>query len=156
MPIHHFVVNLVIRKDNRILLEKRNDSGSNWKFPGGHVNDDENILDACKREALEELGVNIKFFTDETIPNDIPGKILFLPNPQRVFVEYKDKDSGSNSPHTNSGMVFFVSTEDEPAPIEKQIIRWFNIDELKAEKDILEQVRVLAMKALGVEIRSLR
>lgn len=156
MAHSHFVINLVIRKDNKILLEKRNDSGSNWKFPGGHVESGENIFEACKREALEELGVDIKFFSEELLPADVEEKVLFFPNPQRTYIENKSRDSGYDGPHSHTSFVYFVLTENEPIEKEKQIIKWFSFDDLKKEENILDEVKNLAVKALKTETNFVR
>ena len=57
-------VNVVIVKDNKILLSKRqNKSWGNGMFvlPGGHVEQGETPLKAIKREVKEELGAIVKF-----------------------------------------------------------------------------------------------
>lgn len=44
-----------------VVLTKRAgslDHGGDWVFPGGRLNDDESHIDAARREAAEELGIN--------------------------------------------------------------------------------------------------
>lgn len=56
-------VNVVVVKDNKILLSKRqNKTWGNGMFvlPGGHVEDNETPLKAMQREIIEELGVTVK------------------------------------------------------------------------------------------------
>lgn len=53
----------IIVEDGKILLnrEKKEYGITNWLFPGGKLNNpDENLEDACKREIMEELGLEIK------------------------------------------------------------------------------------------------
>lgn len=55
-------VYMIIVKDNKILVQKR--KGTNifngyYALPAGHIDKDENQYDALKREALEELGIEI-------------------------------------------------------------------------------------------------
>jgi len=53
----------VIRKDGKILLQKRPPSGllaGLWEFPGGKIRDGESRLTALAREIREELGTNVK------------------------------------------------------------------------------------------------
>lgn len=57
------VVSILIIKDNKILLLRRANTG--WKdgeynIPGGHLEPNETFIDAARREAKEEAGVEIK------------------------------------------------------------------------------------------------
>ncbi len=48
-------------KDGRLLLAKHVFSGEKpWRLVGGYINKNENIYDAAKREAKEELGLDIE------------------------------------------------------------------------------------------------
>lgn len=67
MPTHapHYLVatNVVIEKNGRILLSRRQNKG--WGdgllcIPGGHVEPDETLTEAAIREAKEELGLDLK------------------------------------------------------------------------------------------------
>lgn len=54
----------IIIRDGAVLMEKcpkkRSIFGAEWFIPGGKIESDETALDACLREAREELGVRIK------------------------------------------------------------------------------------------------
>jgi len=56
-------VALILKKDNKILLFKRNISGKiafgSLALPGGTVENDETIIQAACREAKEEIGITI-------------------------------------------------------------------------------------------------
>lgn len=57
------VYGILIDKDNKILMQKRsntNYANGWWSFPGGHVEPEESILTALKRELFEELGIQMK------------------------------------------------------------------------------------------------
>lgn len=63
------VINLIIKKDDKVLLFFRNDGffnydGGWWVLPAGHIEQGETARDAAIREAKEELDINIA-------PNDI-------------------------------------------------------------------------------------
>lgn len=47
---------LLINSNNEILLAY---SHHNYQFPGGHVEDDESLLQTVKREMLEETGIDL-------------------------------------------------------------------------------------------------
>ena len=56
-------VNLVLKRDNKICLLRRYNTGWNdgkYALMGGHVEDNERPIMAVIREAKEELGIDIK------------------------------------------------------------------------------------------------
>lgn len=58
------VINLIIKKDDKVLLFFRNDGffnydGGWWVLPAGHIEQGETARDAAIREAKEELDINI-------------------------------------------------------------------------------------------------
>jgi len=74
----------VIIENNKVLLDKeqKEDGVTPWFFPGGRLNSpDERPEDACKREAKEELGIEIEIIkqlrTLEKIKNDNKKRILY-------------------------------------------------------------------------------
>lgn len=48
-----------VLRNGRVLAIKRRDSNE-WQIPGGRVEIDESIAEACKREVLEETGSSIE------------------------------------------------------------------------------------------------
>ena len=74
MPIA--TVAAIIKNDEgKILLTRRNVEPfkGQWCLPGGHIDDNENALDAAIREAKEETGLDFEAefltYTDEIIPD---------------------------------------------------------------------------------------
>ena len=62
-PIYHSSVQCIIKKDNKILLLKRQNTnfGNNkYALPGGHLEYTEDIQEGMARELYEEVGLNIK------------------------------------------------------------------------------------------------
>ena len=57
-------VHLIIIKDGKVLLQRRNNPNKyGYKMlalPAGHLEENENVYEAMKREAKEELGITIK------------------------------------------------------------------------------------------------
>ncbi len=68
------VVLFALIKENKILLEKRPVKGfaeNQYLIPGGAINELEELEEALKREAMEELGIipiDFELLTDEDIP----------------------------------------------------------------------------------------
>ena len=59
MPTHIVAAaGIVVNSSGEILLVKNNRRG--WEFPGGQVEVGENVIDAVKREIMEEAGVEIE------------------------------------------------------------------------------------------------
>ncbi len=69
---------VVVDDTDRILLIKRTDNGL-WTIPGGAMEPGENIADCCRREVLEESGIEV----------DITRLIGIYSNPRHV-IEYAD------------------------------------------------------------------
>ena len=59
MPTHIIAAAaVVVNEDGDVLFEKHVRRG--WEFPGGQVEVGENVIDAVRREVLEETGVEIE------------------------------------------------------------------------------------------------
>lgn len=62
LRIVHVAVGVIVAEDGKILIAKRPDQthqGGLWEFPGGKVEQGENIVDALKRELQEELAIEV-------------------------------------------------------------------------------------------------
>ena len=72
---------VVSNEKNEILLEKRKDCNL-WGIPGGKIEPGESITEGCKREFLEETGLEI----------DITGVVGVYSGPDKGFLlrEYPD------------------------------------------------------------------
>lgn len=66
-------VGVLVWRDRQLLLGKRitNDKSTCWQFPGGHLENDESVIECASREVLEETGLIVGGlrhfgFTDKT------------------------------------------------------------------------------------------
>ena len=89
----------VIIKDGQVLLVKSKDD-PRWKFPGGHLHNDESISQAIMRETLEETGLEVKLFGQPFVYeydlNDELHLILFY---------YQAEVVGNGAPENNDEIV---------------------------------------------------
>ena len=117
IPMLRPVVTLIIYKDNKILLQKRNDNGT-WAIHGGGMNVGETYLETLNRELKEELGI---------IPiNPILMGIFSGEKLHHIYSQSKDEVYVLNH-------VFFC--EDYEGEInfsdgEVEKLKWFNINDL--------------------------
>lgn len=138
----HFVVNFIVFREGKVLLEK--DYKIGWKLPGGHVEDNEEIPDTVRREALEELGIEVDFFHKPLF--NISEDVYSLPVPLEMFVHKVEKDSKLNSVHQNIGLVYLVSPIGEPTGKENQEVAWFSKEEIE-KNDFHKAVKLICLEA---------
>ena len=78
----HVAVAVIRGDDGRILIAKRPDDkhmGGYWEFPGGKVEQGEDVKTALNRELKEELDIEAGHFQKLiTIKHDYPGKTVLL------------------------------------------------------------------------------
>lgn len=106
-------------KDNQILLamKKRGFGMGRWNGVGGKPQEGESILDTAKREAFEEIGVNIKSLEHVATLN-----FLFPDTPE-------DKNWNQQV------IVYFVRDwEGEPVESEEMKPKWFSFDNIPYEE----------------------
>jgi 8-oxo-dGTP diphosphatase len=114
------VAALVVDGDMRLLLARRahEPDAGRWDTPGGFLNEDEEPLDALRRELREEAGVEIE-------PGDFVGMHLD-----------RYGDGEEDTPVLN--LVWeasIVSGEPQPADDVSEL-RWFPLDELPEEDEL--------------------
>lgn len=92
---------LIINSDKEILLGK---SDISYQFPGGHLEDNESLIEALKREVLEETGIKI---SDEEI--------------DRPFykVTYLNKDYPVKGVNRKSEIYYYVVNTDKEIDLSK-------------------------------------
>ena len=83
LPLRLGVGIIVLNKENKVFVGNRKDNPTNkWQMPQGGVDNGENIMEAMKRELLEETGIkNIEIikeidgWTQYELPEYLLGKI---------------------------------------------------------------------------------
>lgn len=90
MPTHIVAgAGIVINDKGEILLVKTYNQG--WVFPGGQVEVGENVIDAVKREVMEETGVDIEvgeLFCISSNTKKYPGHSGVKEIPTKVMLDF--------------------------------------------------------------------
>ena len=117
IPMHRPVVVLVIYKDGKVLLQKREDNGM-WALHGGGMDVGETYIDTLNREIEEELGIT-----------PIDPKLLGIFSGEKMYHKYeKSKDEVYVLSHA------FICSDYEGdikfTDGEVKELKWFDVDNL--------------------------
>tara|TARA_B100000745_G_scaffold290137_1_gene228798 strand:+ start:2207 stop:2662 length:456 start_codon:yes stop_codon:yes gene_type:complete len=133
--IERFVVGAVIVNNESILFVRRAQDdfmGGIYELPSGKVDESEGLIDALKREILEETNLIIA---------DIIGLCDTF--------DYKSK-SGTQTRQFN----FVVSAEDASKmkldPEEHDVAEWIKFENVKSSEILDDLMKSIAQKAIGV------
>ncbi len=133
IPMHRPVVVLVIYKDGKILLQRREDNGM-WALHGGGMEVGELYIDTLNREIKEELGIT-----------PINPKLLGIFSGEKMFHKYeRSQDEVYVLSHA-----FICSEFDGKIDFtdgEVNDLRWFDLDNLPdnifhLNKPVIESIK---------------
>lgn len=113
-----------------------------WMPPGGHIEPDEDPVQAVLREIEEETGLETEVITGkEAARFDYPKQ---LPAPYTILVE---DIPGPDEPHKHIDVIYFCRTIDGSArrPVGDPTLRW-------VEEEELRQARALDVAGWGVSV----
>ncbi len=114
MPTHIVAgAGVVVNDNDEILMVKTYNAG--WVFPGGQVEVGENVIDAVKREIMEETGIEVEVgevFCISSNTGKYPGYNGVKEVPTKVMLDFicKAKD-GTPRPSDENSESVFVSRE---------------------------------------------
>ena len=108
----------IVRKNGKVLIGKRKVplGRGDFAFPGGHLEMNESLFDAVKREVFEEAGIqidNIKFFT---VTNDIRKKDVTHYITLFFMCDYASGTVTNMEPHKCAGWMW-VDWKNLPSPL---------------------------------------
>ena len=96
MPTHIIAgAGIVLNEKDEILMVKTHNAG--WVFPGGQVEVGENVIDAVKREIMEEAGVDIEVgevFCIASNTGKYPGYNGVKEVPTKIMLDFICKAKG--------------------------------------------------------------
>ena len=123
-------------KTNKVLLLKRNDGNNVWEIPGGKRENNEDIVDALRREVQEETGLIINEY-------------------KLVYVSPIFENHPVLKPFLNIGYLCFVDNSDVIISNEHVDYKWVSVEELVnyLDKDIYND---LLKKGMIKELKNLK
>lgn len=128
MPTHIIAAaGIVLNEQQEVLMVKHNHAG--WVFPGGQVEVGENVIEAVKREVMEETGISIEvgeLFCAASNTAKYPGYNGVKEIPTKLMLDFICKYTGGTPrPSDENSESRFVPKEDAlemitaPAAIER-------------------------------------
>ncbi|KND47971.1 MAG: pyrophosphohydrolase [Parcubacteria bacterium C7867-004] len=147
-----YAADIYIVNDNAVLLRMHEKYGT-WFPPGGHVELDEDFVEAALREAKEETGLDVKIIgmtTDPLAENETNFKVH---DEREVLVPRFINRHRINDSHEHISLEYFGRCETRdinPAPGEKTDgFKWFSDTELEdSQFEVTDRVQLYAKAAL--------
>jgi 8-oxo-dGTP pyrophosphatase MutT (NUDIX family) len=101
----------VVERDDGRVLVVRHSYRNAWGFPGGLLKRGEEVADGARREAREEVGIEVELLGEPAV--------VVAPEPRRVDVVYRARPADGVDP-------------DSAHPVSPEIVdvRWAPVDEL--------------------------
>lgn len=123
-------------KTHKVLLLQRNDGNNVWEIPGGKRENNEDIIDALKREVKEETGLTINEY-------------------KLVYVSPIFENHPFLKPFLNIGYLCFVENSDVNISDEHIDYKWVDVEDLSncLDKDIYND---LLTNGMIMELESIK
>jgi len=110
----------VIVEDGKVILNQHGDTEF-WKFCGGRVNDGESLIEAARRRAKEEIGVELEIL-DETPLITYSTKETSEGTADVILVHYLAKRVGEVKPGADIRATEWLPLEDLPENLAPNIV----------------------------------
>jgi 8-oxo-dGTP diphosphatase len=104
--IRHFTASGIVLADEQVLLVEHRKLGM-WLYPGGHIEPDEDPVQAVLREVAEETGLACRIVT---VPRFVHPAATVLPAPFTILVH--DIPANAQTPlHQHIDLVYVLAPE---------------------------------------------
>jgi len=146
-----FCVEVFVVYKNKVLLRKH-DKYHIWLSVGGHIELDEDPNQAAIREVKEEVGLDVELYFNHN-------------HPLWKYADYKElippifmNRHRINENHEHVTLTFFAKAKTDELVLSEtektENCKWFNSEELESAKDIKEDIKFYALKALETLIEN--
>ena len=141
-----FTVEVFIVFNKRVLLRKH-DKYKKWLGVGGHIELDEDPIQAAIREVKEEVGLDVEIIGHVSAPDfDIPDYKELTPP---MFLNRHK----INETHEHISLIYFAKSKTDALKVSKdkeisEECRWFSKEELENSTEIQPHIKFYALKAL--------
>ena len=138
-----FTASVYVVFKNKVLLHKHKKYNI-WLPPGGHIELDEDPVQAAKREVLEETGLRVKL-VGESERQWADQSVELLP-PR--FVNRHFTEAGKSHEHVD--FIYLATTDDDAVTPEDEggEMRWLSQEDIEGMPDSKDNIRYYALAAL--------
>lgn len=138
-----WVVSVFIVHKGKVLL-RMHEKYQKLLAVGGHIELDENPLQAAHRECLEEVGLTVNVHGEDKLRFFEEDHLQELPRPAAMNI-HKINDT-----HQHIDVVYYATCENADVVPENpaDTWEWLTKEELAKRTDILEDIRMYAIEAL--------
>ncbi len=133
----------IVHKD-RVLL-RMHEKYHTYLAVGGHVELDEDPVQAIKRECMEEVGLEINIDGGNDLPYYEESDLQILPNPAGMNIHRVSKT------HKHIDIIYYATSDTTEVTPENETDtwEWLTKSELGERDDILQDIKAHAIKALN-------
>lgn len=140
-----WTVDVFIVHENRVLL-RMHEKYHTLLAVGGHIELDEDPIQAAKRECLEEVGLAIHIDGEDNLPYYAEDKLQILPRPAGMNIH------SVSETHQHIDVIYYATSETTDVKPESitDTWEWLSKEELLSRTDILPNIKMYALEALAV------